>query len=346
MSEPATEDGVRAAFRHQRDYCAAHDAPITGTVAGALAEALDRSTVVGRRVLDWPGQPIADALPLRLVGGLHALARRGDGELRCAFQLGIDGVDAIIAQALARHDTALLPWLDGPPQTNEPGRSAGLMAGLLAVAARYPLPFDLLEIGSSAGLNLLIDRYAYDLGGLRVGPEDAPVTIRPDWRGLPPPAAPIDFARVRGCDIAPVDVRGPAQAERLLAYVWADHAERFARVEAAIDMIRAKPVDLVAADAADWVEARLAEPPQPCTTRVLMHSIVWQYLGEARQSRIEAALARAGAAATAETPLAWVRIEADRRVTHHDLSVTTWPGGETRHLARTHAHGFWVEWLG
>ena len=99
---------------------------------------------------------------------------------------------------LVAHDAALLPWLDGPPQTNEAGRSAGLMTGLLHLRARLGPRVELLEIGSSAGLNLLIDRYRFDLGGAIVGPDDAPVTIRPEWRGAPPAAAPIEIVSFAG----------------------------------------------------------------------------------------------------------------------------------------------------
>ena len=97
-------------------------------------------------------------------------------------------VDALVSDLVATFDQRLLPWLDGPPQTNEVGRSAGLMTGLLHIAARYGPRVELLEIGSSAGLNLMIGHYGFDLGGTRVGPAEAALTLTPDWRGPPPPA--------------------------------------------------------------------------------------------------------------------------------------------------------------
>ena len=45
----------------------------------------------------------------------------------------------------------LLLWLDHPPQTNEVGRSAVLMSGLLVIADLFPQPVELLELGASAG---------------------------------------------------------------------------------------------------------------------------------------------------------------------------------------------------
>jgi hypothetical protein len=77
---------------------------------------------------------------------------------------------------------------------------------------------------------------------------------------------------------------------------------------------------------------------------VLMHSIVWQYLGEVRQARITAAMEAAGARATPGRPLAWLRVEADRSVYQHDITLRSWPGhGETLLYGHAHAHGFWVE---
>jgi len=297
-------------------------------------------------VLEWPGDPVADGLALRLVGGIHALAHAN--RIAAVSELvQRDDPEHSVAAVLAQHDAALLPWLDNPPQTNEPGRSAGLMAGLLVLAARHGLPFDLLEIGSSAGLNLLIDRFGFDLGGVTPGPADAPVLIRPDWTGPPPPAADIRFDALRGIDQSPLDLTDPDNERRLLAYIWPDQPQRIERVRAAITMQRDHPVDLVQGDAVDWVEARLAEPQAPGTMRVVMHSLVWQYLGDERQARITSAIEAAGSMATADAPLGWVSLEADRTLNAHELVVRSWPGyGEPIKLANAHAHGFWMEWLG
>ena len=345
-----TEAENRESFHIQAGYCEAMAAPITARVCTALADALDRGTETGRRVLDWVGEPVADAVVLRLVGGLHALHRQGGGEgLARVFEGRASDPAAIVdvlRATLRDHDAFLSPWLDGPPQTNEAGRSAGLMTGLLHLAARFGPRMELLEIGSSAGLNLLIDRYGFDLGGVRKGPADAPVTIAPEWRGAVPPDATIAFDSVRGMDIAPVDVSDPAQAARLAGYVWIDAAERLARIERGIAMIRASGVALEQGDAADWVEARLAEPQAAGTTRVLMHSVVWQYLPPPTQARIREAMAAAGARATGERRLGWVMMEPNRDLHRHEVRVRGWPGDRPMELvALTHAHGAWVEGL-
>lgn len=345
MADEATN---RGAFRIQEHYCRSNAAPIYAAINAALATGLTRQTRTGARVLDWPGEPTRDALPLRLIGGLHALVLAGaDAPLAEVFAGRITDAAEIarrLADVLRRHDDALYPWLDGPPQTNEPGRSAALMTGLLSVAARFGPRLEVLEIGSSAGLNLLIDRYRIDLGGTATGPEDAPVRIVPDWRGPPPPAVPVACVSVRGCDIAPMDATDPAVERRLAAYIWAEAPERLARVQGAIAMIRERPVDLVAADAADWVEARLAEPQAEGVTRVLMHSVVWQYLPEATAHRIRHAMAAAGAAATRARPLAWVAMEPDRSLGHQVIRVRGWPDDDGwRVVATSHAHGAWID---
>lgn len=335
----------REAFVGQAEYCEANDAPLTAAICRSLADGLDEASAVGARVLAWPGDPVADALPLRLVGGLHALFRAGDApELTPVF---VDGkrlsADALRA-VLTAHQVALLSWLDGPPQTNEPGRSAQLMTGLLEVAKRHGPRLELLEIGSSAGLNLLIGHYRIDLGSVSIGPPDSPVRLQPEWRGTPVPQVPVEIVSARGVDIAPLDATRAEGAARLLGYVWADHRIRFERLEHALQLLRRHPPRLDAGDAPDWLAARLAEPQAAGVTRVLMHSIVWQYLGSARQARIEQLMADAAARATTERPLAWVRVEADRTVHQHDITVQSWPGhGERLLLGHAHPHGFWVE---
>lgn len=313
-------------------------APVTAAVARALADVLDHETATGRVVLDWSGDPIADALPLRLIGGLHALHRAGHA-------VGFDGDVDRLRAALVEHDATLLPWLDGPPQTNEPDRSAALMVGLLHLAQRYGPRFEVLELGSSAGLNLLIDRYRFDLGGVMVGLE-SPVLLQPEWRGPPPPSAPVEIGAVRGVDVAPIDLIDRAAATRLAAYVWIDATERQVRLDRAIAMVRRHGVALDCGDAAAWIDAQLAEPQQEGVTRVVLHSVVWQYLGPERQARIRDAIYAAGARATVERPFGWVLLEPNRDLAAHEVRMRGWPGDRGMEVvANAHAHGAWIEGL-
>jgi hypothetical protein len=338
----ADEATNRGAFRIQEYYCRKMDAPIYADICTAIADGLDRGSETGRKVLDWTGEPTRDALPLRLIGGLHALVLAGkDDELAEVFAGQVSAV--AINRVLARNDAALLPWLDGPPQTNEAGRSGALILGLIEVARRLGPKLEILEIGSSGGLNLLIDRYRFDLGGAVLGPADSPVTIAPEWLGPPPVLPPFEIVSTRGCDVAPLDVTDPAVEARLSAYVWAEKPERLARLKTAIAMIREQGVDLERADAADWMEARLAEPQAEGVTRVLMHSVVWQYIPDANTARIRAAMEAAGARATPARPLAWVAMEPDRALGEQVVSIRTWPDPEARQVVATaHAHAAWV----
>lgn len=155
----------------------------------------------------------------------------------------------------------------------------------------------------------------------------------------------LSFASLEGCDVAPVDLTDPAQALRLRAYIWPEHTVRFERMDAAIAAANASAPKVAAMNAADFVESRLARPQADGTTRVLMHSIVWQYVPEDQQARVIAAMEAAGAVATPERALAWVRVEANRTVHRHELTVRYWPGGaEEVLLARSHAHGASIEW--
>jgi hypothetical protein len=348
-----TTTDVEGAFVNQIAYCRANGAPITARVVEGVLAALDGPGAFLKAVREWQGRPLADALPLRCAGGLHALMLSGaEPDLEPLYR-GEDAAmavaEALIHDAIRDHEGLLLPWLDGPPQTNEAGRSASYMAGLLWLAGQgLPAAWDCLEIGSSAGINLMMDRYFYDLGGVEIGPHDSGMRLVPEWKGSPPPALPQDwrFASLKGCDIAPVDLSDPAQALRLKAYVWPEHHLRFQRLDYAAQCAREKKPDLVGQDADAFVIDQLGRQQVEGTTRVVMHSIVWQYLGAERQERITRAIEMAGALATDERPLAWLALEANRATYQHELVLRVWPGdGAPVLLGRAHAHGAWVEWL-
>jgi hypothetical protein len=344
-------DIVVKAFDNQVVYCKASGATVTARIVAALRDLLERGEggQLLERVRDWQGAPLADALPLRLAGGIHALRLKGaEPQLEAIYtdQPGVDDAE-IVAAAIRRHEGTLLPWLDGPPQTNEAGRSANFIAAMLWLADRgLPPRFQCIEIGSSAGINLMLARYHYDLAGVQVGPEPGAIRFEPKWKGSAPPDRAIEIVSTRGCDVAPVDLTDPAQALRLKAYIWPEHTVRFERMDAAIAEATKSPPDLVQMNAADFVEAELARPQEAGTTRLLMHSIVWQYVPEDQQARVTAAMEAAGAKATPDRPLAWISLEANRVLHVHEMTVRYWPGGEEPSLVtRAHPHGASIEWL-
>lgn len=232
-------EAVRTAFVNQVSYCRDNGAPVTALVCHALTELLDgeRGGPVMTRIRGWRGPALADALPLRIAAGLHALHLGGAEPELAPIYGGKEIANATdrVARALERHEAALLPWLDGPPQTNEAGRSWGFAAAMLwLVEQGCPEDFALYELGSSAGINLMMDRYRFDLGGVQQGPEGAAMRIAPEWRGEPPPNRAFQIVSAEGCDVAPVDLTDPAQALRLRAYIWPELTERFARMAAAV----------------------------------------------------------------------------------------------------------------
>jgi len=221
------------------------------------------------------------------------------------------------------------------------------MAALAWLSSRVTSRFEMNELGASAGCNTMIDRYAYDLGGVRLGPADSPVLIQPEWCGPAPSIAPVEIVAIAGCDQAPIDLTDPMQAMRLKSYVWPDNPYRLERLDRIIALACAKPPTLTRADAAAWVEQQLAEPQAAGVTRVFYHSIVWQYIAPASRARIEAAMAAAGAEATPKRPLAWIMLETNRQTFRHELQVRYWPGPDDwTLLGEAHAHGAWVNWAG
>lgn len=321
--------------------------PFTAALCSTIGERIDPRTEVGARVLGWPGEPDgwADGLPLRLCGGLHALVRRGDApELATCYPPNrLPDEDTLWAAVdTTLEQAALLPWLANPPQTNEVGRSNALMSGLLVIAATLGKPMHLYELGASAGLNLILDRYGFDLGGTRAGDIVSPLQLKPEWKGPPPPSAPVQVVQRQGVDIQPMDV--VRDRERLLAYIWADQKKRMEQLEIALALAASDPPEIEAGDAADWVEATLSTDPVSGVARVVMHSVAYQYFTEATQQRIARHMAKTGARATPDAPLAWLRFEKDAKDSQTTLRVTLYPG-EARLLARCQPHGSAIDWL-
>ncbi|MEO6248029.1 MAG: DUF2332 family protein [Sphingomicrobium sp.] len=348
MPACAAEQAVRAAFAEQARWCRQLDSPLTARVCDWLANNSWPEGEVTRRLCAWPAdpRPSGDAVPLRLCGGLHAGVRAGTlPALAACYPPNTPPDPARLGAALANAMTSpgLAEWLDRPPQTNEVGRANALFAGLLAFAERFPLPIAHYELGASAGLNLRMDRFGYDLGGLPTGDLASPLQLKPEWRGPPPPPARIEVLGRHGVDLTPLEPL--IDGDRLLAFVWADQARRIAQLAAALAVARLQPVNLDTGDAAGWIEEKLAEPQPSGTARLIYHSIAFQYFPPDTQARVTQAIERAGATATAATPIGWLRFERTPDEQDPTLRLRSWPGGDDRLLATCHPHGSYINWL-
>ncbi len=347
----AQKEKIRAGYEQQIAYCMANDAPLTARICRAIMTIADENTRTGSRILNWDGEVIPDALPLRSAAPFHALYQSGKAPALAAIYEGKESqqeqINNLIDTAMHIFDDEIYPWLDTPPQTNEPGRCAALMSGLMILSQRHNLPIEILEIGSSAGLNLNIHRYHFDLGGIKTGPSDSNILIKPEWRSeTTPPSVQPNIISTKGVDLYPIDCKDERTRERLLAYVWPEQKLRLERTAEAIKMARDYPVDLSQGDAADWLEQQLEIPQEAGTMRVLMHSIVWQYLPRDTQKRISKAMEKAGQNSSNDRILAWVALETNQSMRQHELSIRSWPDhSDAQILGHAHAHGFWVNWL-
>lgn len=341
-------DAVRQHLHDQGKACEDLGSPFTARVCHLLAENIDETTETGKTLLNWPQDPTDDNLGARLCGALRTLVLSGaDVELAAVYppneSSDSDLLEALMA-AIQRFDARIAKALTFPPQTNETARAAMLLPGFLLVARETGLPLALNEIGSSAGLNQNWDKFRYDYDGRQWGDPASAVWLQPEVRGKAPPLeGDVTIASRRGADIAPISIDDDEAVLRLRGFVWAGQTARMERLDAALDIARRNPPVIDKADAADWIEQRLATR-KPGEAFVLFHSIVWPYLPHKSRQRIEDLLARESENTTAESPICWLRMEPPHQE-FAALWLTIWPGGETRQLANADFHGRWIEWL-
>ncbi len=340
---------LRAAMEFQRD------APATTPLYRRLLEILLEQFGHGGPVdevlaaADPALDPVAHALALRLLGGLHRIVLEGNAPALARWypsaggRAGLDdpGLTGAMLDAVAAHSGELRSALGRAVQTNEVGRCAALLPGFL-MAARAGLPLRIFEVGASAGLNLRWDLYRYEGGADRsaFGPPRSPVRFSGVYdEPLPTLGAEVQVRYRLGCDAQPLDPTTAEGAMTLRSFVWPDQPERLALLNAAVALAAEVPAEVRVMDAADFVEAAVADP-EPGTTTVVYHSILWQYLDEACRQRVRSALAAAGEAATESTPIVWLRMEPGADfVKSAEVRYRRWPGGEDAVIARAGYHG-------
>ena len=356
---PLGREGWAARFEQQAAACAVLGSPLYDRLLCLMAEEIRAGTTTWDVLATHADLRFGQAAPLRLAGAAHRLALSGaapewadvlpscggeppeaDGALLVAWRVLVD-----------LHSQELVAGLGREVQTNEVGRAAGLALAL--AEARFGECM-LVELGCSGGLNLRLDHFDIELAGLSLGDGFSPVQLRPEVRGHLGAlrheglVLPRITGRV-GIDPRPVDITTEEGRLTLLCYVWPDQADRLARVEAAIEVAREHPAELVTvsgdADSSDPdTPDALAAVLDETGGAVVQQSIMWQYVPTEIRWRITSVLEEVGRDATAESPLAWVRFEPDEWNRHRvAVRLRTWPDGGDRLVAHADYHGRWLE---
>jgi hypothetical protein len=322
---------------------------------------------------DQPSDPLATALAAAYGYGsdehARARARSGSGSGDSSGGLdagaGLDPWPPFRALLVGRFADVAQLVATRTVQTNEVGRASALVPALQVVVEELGAPLAVVEVGSSAGLHLLLDRFHHRyLGDGTVttwGPADAAVqldctVVGPDHPPLP--TGPLPLASREGIDLRPVDVLDPVERRWLQACVWPDVPDRPERLRAALELARREPPAIRSGDVLDVLGPLLAEVPDgvvPC----VVSSWALAYLSRPGRQAVHDLVAEVGAhrdvaLVTAEYPQVtpWVpapdrppAVPAGTGATL--LGLATWDGGvgSARPLAWMQAHGRWLDWL-
>jgi len=275
-------------------------------------------------------------LPLRLLAALHYLA----------LSSGVDPWDAP-ARVLEEHRDWVASFVtEQGVQTNEVQRSWVLLPCFLEVARRAgAVGLDLVELGPSAGLNLVWDRYRYRYANGTWGDAAAPLELAGEERGHVPESLlelPLEVRGRVGVDLNPIDVTSEQGALLLKCFVWADQPQRLERLDRAIEALRRDPPELVRGDVVALLPDVLSWRPDDALT-VVFESAVLGYLSDRDRQQVFDVLDQAAA----DGPLALVRTSQppDGAHTHYGLWIRLWPA-EREVVALSNFHGAWLDWLG
>jgi len=299
------------------------------------------------------GQPHANIL----FAAVHFLLLRGDQDPLRRFYPDLNGWKTIEGEDpfpafedfVDAHRAELAPIVASRiTNTNEVGRCSMLHAGFRAIAAEAGEPLNLIEIGPSAGLNLIWDRYGvrYRRGSdvFQVDTPDPALVIDVELRGdrVPPfGRAPKVASRV-GLELNPVDLGDPDQRDWLKALIWPENRLRFERLDAALAAYAdAKPVIRIG-DALALLPNALRDAPEHQPVCVYHTYVTYQFTDDMREA-LDNLLIMAGL----RRPI-W-RLSAEGSISgENTLMLQRYHDGtrEVRKLALCHPHGAWLEWQG
>ena len=319
-----------------------------------LYETLARLVANDIEVLDIASSARARPVPNLLFATVHYLLLRDAPDTLSSFYASLTTDPQPNGEAYPHfrnfclaHESAIRDLLSTRlVQTNEVGRCAYLMPAFSLIADENPgFPLSLVDIGSSAGLHLLWDRYSYEYSdGVHKGDIFSPVKIMAEVRSTTSPPLPGSFPSITsriGVDLNPVDLTDRDAAMWLRALIWPEHKRRADQLKAAIGLAICSPPKLIAGNALEALPAVLDQTSSDSTLCIFHNYTLNQFsredLREFNSILDECSLDRDVYLLSAEG--LW-----GRNYAALELVLLRRASRSSRKLANVDFHGGWLEW--
>jgi len=226
-------------------------------------------------------------------------------------------------------------------QTNEVRRCSYLYPIFCYIYQKTNTPLSLIEIGTSAGLLLNWDQYAYSYGDNRVyGNKKSPLHINANIKGKKLPfllneSPPVTY-RV-GVDLNIIDLHNEEEYIWLKALIWPEHKERLEIFDHAAQIFKQKPVHLIEGDAVQLLNKLEKQVPKN-STLCIFHTHVANQMPEQVKQYLLSKVKEIGKYRN----VFHVYNNMFDRNLHIDFYIN---GTEYRNvIGETDGHGKWFEW--
>ena len=294
-------------------------------------------------------------VPNLLFGAVHYLLLRGASSTLAAYYASLtdrprlpSGAYPYFREFCLAHEAEIRRLMSTRlVQTNVVQRCSYLLPAFALIAGKVlGTALSLIDVGASAGLHLLWDRFQYVYEGrVTAGFASSPVRIETELRGECEPPIPEDFPTVAfrvGIDLHPIDLADPDSALWLRALIWPEHENRAAQLQAATALARDDPPELVKGDAVEVLPQVVEEAPAGSTLCIFHNSALICFPEEDRR-KFGAVIERLSEA----RDIYWLSAEGRWGYDFIVLELVTLEAGveSSRELAKVDFHGRWLEWL-
>ena len=323
---PASPEYVRAWGKHARG------SPLYQRLIEVIAASPELMRILNR----IENQPRPNLL---FAGVQYLVAQGADPQLAAFYPSLVEdplppaGVEEAFIDFVVAHEEQLVEiGRTRLTQTNECRRCAALLPAIWLSGLDR---FHLVDLGTSAGLNLAIDRYSYRWADIEWG--DGPVEIEAESRGAPPRPRAIEILSRTGLDLNPIDVSSSEERAWLNALIWPEQSERRRRLQQAVDLIAGLDLEVIAGDALETLGPFLDGLPGNEAAVVMNSFVLIQFTDEGRQ-RVDRIIDHA----RGRRPI--FRVSMEVLVKTDDWArLTVDDGSGWREVGQAHPHGEWVE---